>query len=91
MGSDIALGDKEQTLMVFNQHYILRILRPITEKPKIVPLRHGSEFTVVIGDELVIPCDVTAYPPPTIVWTHDGRVVVVVKPGYRQLDSGAYM
>ena len=77
--------------MVIYQLYIPCTLCPITEKPKIVPLDIGSEFVVVIGDELVIPCDVTAYPPPTIVWTHNGRVVEVVKPGYRQLDSGAYM
>ena len=91
MGSSPAVGDIEQTVMVIYQLYIPCTLCPIAEKPKIVPPRHGSEFTVVIGDELVIPCDVTAYPPPTIVWTHNGRVVEVVKPGYRQLDSGAYM
>ena len=91
MGSSPAVGDIEQTVMVIYLLHIPCTLCPIAEKPKIVPPRHGSEFTVVIGDELVIPCDVTAYPPPAIVWTHNGRVVEVVKPGYRQLDSGAYM
>ena len=58
-------------------------------KPKIARV-YEKDFTVVIGDQLVIPCDVTAYPPPVIRWTLNGRTMDIVKPGYRQLDSGAY-
>ena len=59
-------------------------------RPKIA--RGGIKGTevVTVGDQLIIPCEVTAYPPPTIIWTHNGRVMDVVKPGYRQLQSGAY-
>jgi len=60
----------------------------ISVKPKIP--RGEGEFTVKTGDELVLPCEVTAFPPPTIIWTHNGEVVDLVKPGYRQLDSGTY-